>query len=56
MGGVGSGRKARDKSRATKTDFKPAKKTEEEKPKEMIFSVPAHVRAIRTPGGVRFEG
>lgn len=28
MGGTGSGRKARDKSKSTKADFKPVRKTE----------------------------
>ena len=43
MGGIGSGRKARDKSKSAKADYKPARnqKSEEEQiPKQREFSVP----------------
>lgn len=60
MGGVGSGRKAKDKRKAKVTDFKPARggkaQAEQNEPKTRLFSVPAHVSEIRTPGGCRFKG
>lgn len=60
MGGVGSGRKAKDKSRAKVTDFKPARgkksESEENEPKARLFSVPAHVSTIKTTSGCRFGG
>lgn len=54
MGGTGSGRKPGSKNKEKVIDFRPAK--EQKEPKGRVYSVPAHVRAIRTPGGVRFEG
>lgn len=59
MGGTGSGRKARDKSKATKADFKPAhEKAEPEEQRSEVrhYSVPAHVSGIRTTAGCRFGG
>lgn len=55
MGGVGSGRKPKDKSKATAASYKPARKTEV-KPESRLYSVPAHVSTIRTTEGCRFGG
>ena len=59
MGGIGSGRKARDKSKSAKADYKPARnqKSEEEQiPKQREFSVPVHVGKVKTSSGCRFPG
>lgn len=60
MGGVGSGRKPKDKSKAKVTDFKPGRKKvaepKEQGSKKRVFSVLAHVGTITTSGGCRFGG
>lgn len=59
MGGIGSGRKAKDKSKATSVSYKPARKKAEPKektPKQREFSVPAHVDKVKMASGCRFPG
>lgn len=54
MGGIGSGRKPK---RETLADFKPArKKKEEAEPGTRLYSVPKHVKRIKTSGACRFQG
>lgn len=59
MGGIGSGRKPKDKSRATAASYKRARKKaepEEQTPKQREFSVPAHVDKVKMASGCRFPG
>ena len=53
MGGVGSGRKPKQK-KETIVDFKPAE--EKVKQEGRLYSVPMHVKKIKTSGGCRFQG
>ncbi|MCI8507527.1 MAG: hypothetical protein HFJ06_03030 [Lachnospiraceae bacterium] len=53
MGGIGSGRKPKSKA-TVKSRKKKAKK--EIQTEGRLYSVPAHVRSIRTSGACRFEG
>lgn len=52
MGGIGSGRKPKPKE-----EVKSRKKAKKEIQTEgRMYSVPAHVRMIKTSGACRFEG
>lgn len=53
MGGVGSGRKPK---RETLEDFKPARKRKEVELGTRLYSVPKHVKRIKTSGVCRFQG
>lgn len=54
MGGIGSGRKPK---RETLADFKPARKKKEgAAPRTRLYSVPKHVKRIKTSGACRFQG
>ena len=53
MGGIGSDRKPKQK-KETIVDFKPAE--EKVKQEGRLYSVPMHVKKIKTSGGCRFQG
>lgn len=54
MGGVGSERKPK---KETLADFKPARKKKKEvEPETRLYSVPKHVKRIKTSGACRFPG
>lgn len=57
VGGIGSGRRVRDKSKVTMKNYKPAKDKKESMELDgRLYSVPAHVSEIRMPGACRIKG
>ena len=61
MGGVGSGRRPRDKSKVSIEEYRERQKrkqkaTQLEQPEGRLFSGPEHVEEIRTSSAIRFKG